>query len=593
MAEPILGCKFFRALPLLLLIGFCSCLPVQAEEPVRIIVNGLEDELLENTEAMLTPPPGIVQLDGSVNQLLLERFEQQVPQLVDEALQPFGFYESRTQVSVRQVSPGIFEMIVSVEPGAPVRVTDVRVAVEGPGGREAQLDSLARRFPLQKGDILRHDIYERAKAELQNRSLDLGYLDTDFATRVIRVYRESREAEIDLVLSTGEKYFFNGINIANPPSYPERFIRRYLAFRPGDPFSFAKIGETQVNLRNSERFTDIIIVADREKADNHHIPVDISLSALPSKRLRVGAGYETDTGPRFSLRYQDLNVAERGHEFQSELDFAELVQGIGARYIVPSYRNYQSFTSFRASLRREDVDPYDAYVGMFEIERERNLGRGRTGGVFVRFLYEESEVAGERTRAYLTLPGIRYLVQRYDNFIRPRRGYRFSGEIRGTSTFLGSDQTFVQLLSDGSYLRRISTNFTLITRGQLAFTAQRESIRDLPATLRFFAGGDRSVRGYAFRSLGPENEDGDVIGGKHLAVGSVELERAIGESIGIAAFYDVGNSFNNFDEINLFQGAGIGIRYYSPVGPIKLDIARPLDRSAPVVRIHLTVGIGI
>lgn len=572
-----------------LFLGPC---PVLAQETVEIKVEGLEDEPRDNVEAILRLPPGIVQPNGTVSLPLLELFEQDAPERVRQALEPFGFYESRTETDLRKVSEDKYVLVVHVDEGKPVLVENVRVDIEGPGGQEEALTRLVRRFPLRKGDVLRQDRYEKAKSEIQSRAVELGYLEADFTTHLINVNLAEKKADIGLSLSTGNRYFFNGITFSGTSSYPYRFIRRYIAFKPGEPFSYPKLGETQANLRNSERFRDIIVNSDRNKAEDYRVPVDINLTDAPSKRLRTGAGYQTDIGPRFSLLYQDLNILNRGHEFDAELSMAALMQGMGARYVVPSSKSALSYTVFKLNLQREDVTTYTTNLGVFEINRERNMAPGRTVGVFLRLLYEDSDIGGERSRAYLTLPGVRFVAQHYNNPIRPRRGYSFSGELRGTSELLASNQTFIQFVSQGSYLRRISRNFSLHTRAQIGLTVQKESIDDLPASLRFFAGGDRSVRGYAYQSLGPKDDQGEVIGGKNLVAASVELERAIGEDWGISAFYDAGNSFNDISQITLFQGVGLGVRYYTKVGPIKFDFAHPLDKGSPIVRVHLSFGIG-
>ena len=581
------GLCFFTPQP------FLHPLPAQAADTVHIKIEGLEGKPRENVEAILRSPPGIVQPDGTVNLPLLRHFQQDVPERVREALEPFGYYESKTETDLRKVSEDSYRLSVRVMPGEPVLVNSVQVGIEGPGRQEAALARLVRRFPLHTGDILQQESYEKAKGEIQGRAVDLGYLDADFITHQIRVNPAEKKADIELILATGGRYFFGGIGFSGTNSYPNRFLKRYLAFKPGEPFSYPKLGETQVNLRNSERFTDIFVTADRKAAQNYQVPVDIKLTDAPSKRLRIGAGYQTDTGPRFSLLYEDLNVLNRGHEFETELTVSEVIQGVASLYTIPSSKSHLSYTVLKFNLQREDVPAYTTSLSMFEIDRERNVGPGRMFGVFVRFLYEDSDVAGETTRSYLTLPGVKYSVQRYNNPIRPTRGYGFSGELRGTTEFLASNQTFIQAVSQGHYVRRISRSFSLHARAQVGLTARKESIDDVPASLRFFAGGDRSVRGYAYQSLGPKDEQGEVVGGKNLLVGSLEVERAIGEDWGIAAFYDAGNAFNYLTQMRLFQGVGLGARYYTKVGPIKLDVAHPIDKGSPVVRVHLSFGIGL
>ncbi len=563
-----------------------------AADTLEIKIEGLEGKPRENVEAILRSPHGIIRPDGTINLPLVRYFEKDVPGRVREALEPFGYYESKTETNLRKVTEDSYELGVLVRPGEPVLVTSVHVDVEGPGKEEVALARVVRRFPLGVGDILQHELYERAKDEIQSRAVGLGYLEAEFTAHQIRVNPEEKKADIELILATGNRYFFNGITFSGTNSYPHRFLKRYLAFKPGEPFSYPKLGETQANLRNSERFSDILVSADRTGAKDYRVPVDIKLTDAPSKRLRIGAGYQTDTGPRFSLLYQDLNVLKRGHAFDTELNVSEVFQGVASRYIIPSSRSYLSYTALKVNFQREDVSAYTTSLGMFEIDRERRVGPGRRAGVFLRFLYEDSDIGGERIRSYLTLPGVKFAAEHYNNPIRPTRGYGFSGELRGTAEFLGSDQTFIQVISQGHYVRRISKSFTVHTRAQIGLSVQKESINDMPATLRFFAGGDRSVRGYSYKSLGPKDDEGDVIGGKNLFVGSLELERAIGESLGIAAFYDAGNAFNYLTQMRLFQGVGLGVRYYTLVGPIKLDLAHPIDKGSPVVRVHLSFGIG-
>ena len=187
------------------------------------------------------------------------------------------------------------------------------------------------------------------------------------------------------------------------------------------------------------------------------------------------------------------------------------------------------------------------------------------------------------------MPGVRFSRRQYDDLIRPTRGYRFALETRGAAQALGSNTNFLQVLLNGDMLIPLPLRFLLFLRAQ-AGTTWSGPIEDLPPSVRFFAGGDESVRGYAYQSLGPKDVFGNVIGGKHLLVGSIELEKAISKLFGIAGFYDVGNAFNSINNMDLQQGAGMGIRIYTPVGTIRFDLARQVDVEDPKFRIHFTVG---
>ncbi|MCD4689804.1 MAG: BamA/TamA family outer membrane protein [Desulfuromonadaceae bacterium] len=208
-------------------------------------------------------------------------------------------------------------------------------------------------------------------------------------------------------------------------------------------------------------------------------------------------------------------------------------------------------------------------------------------------LFQEKYTVGDVTdSARMIVPGVRYSRRRYRDLVRPRKGHQYSLEVRGAHQWLGSDTGLLQVLAAGNLLQPLPGRLTLFTRVEGAFTAQNEPFADIPASLRFFAGGDQGVRGYAYQSLGPADDEGEVIGGKHQLVGSIELERAVGEKWGVALFYDIGNAFNDFTSMDLHQGAGLGIRRYTPVGPVHVDLARQFGVADPGVRVHFSIGFG-
>ena len=230
-----------------------------------------------------------------------------------------------------------------------------------------------------------------------------------------------------------------------------------------------------------------------------------------------------------------------------------------------------------------------------KIEAEQVYGFGKTGTVsaFIQARKENSDAGDQSTNTFLLMPGGRLSDQRYDNVIRPRKGFQYQAELRATHQSLGSSTGFIQILASGDWIIPLLWDLSLTTRARVGATWQNDPVEDLPVSVRFFAGGDRSIRGYAYQSLGPKDSSGNVVGGRNLLTGTVELERHIGRDWGIAAFYDAGNAFNNLSDISAAQGAGLGVRYYSPIGPIKVDVARQLNVVQPDIRVHLTIGVGL
>jgi translocation and assembly module TamA len=580
----------FRYLPVLALLFHLGLQPAWAAETLEIQILGVEGSLRENVQAALAPPAGLAR-DGMVDVLWLEHFQRSIPARTRAALQPFGYYQAQVQVERELTPQGIHRLLVRGDPGPPVRIARVHVAIEGDSDNE-QLRQLVDEFPLSPGDVLRHDLYEEAKGRLEARATDLGYLDAEYRTHEIRVWRTEQRAEIELVLDTGQRYLFGAVALQGADDYPERFLRRYLAFAAGDVFSFERLGQTQLNFLDSDRFRQVTIHPRRELAANHQVPVDIELEPRRPKRLRPGIGYGTDTGGRFSLRYRDVNVWKLGHELAAELTAAEFRQALGASYTIPSYRNIKSHTVLRAGLDREDLDIYETRTVFLELERVRAFARGRTGSAFLRLSQTDFTIGEVDDRTRMVMPGVRFSRRQYRDTVRPQEGYRYALEVRGTSRTLGADTGLVQVITAANALLDLPAGFSLFSRVQANTTLQGDPLEEVPPELRFFAGGDQSIRGYAYQSVGPQNELGQVIGGRHLLVGSVELERALGVNWGVALFYDAGNAFNNFPEFVWRQGAGLGVRRYTLVGPIKIDIARQIGLADPSYRLHLSVGFG-
>ena len=574
-----------------LVLVLCAPLTVVAADPVRIEVDGVEGEAENNVRLALALPYGMVR-KGKVDRLWLERFAQQAREKARVALEPYGYYNAQVAVTVREPEPGDYRLAVNIIPGEPVRITEVEVTLQGAGADDKELRRLQRAFPLERGDVLLQPLYEQAKGELKSHATELGYLDADFPRREIRIAPGAATARILLTFDTGPRYYFNGVTIEGADEYPDDFLKRYLAFRQGDVFSFAKLAETQMNLTNSERFKEVVVTPEQEKATEQHVPVLVRLTSVPRHTVRTGVGYGTDTGPRFSVRYRDLNLFEEGHDLDMSLYIAQRLQGYAARYVRPSKKDMKSNTSVQLNLQREDITTYQStYLGL-ELARNRSLGKGELGTAYVRFQQENFTIGEDSSGSTLILPGFRFTKERFDNLVRPSRGYRYMLDLRGTHPILLSDSALVQFIAEGNHLLPLPWRLSLQSRAKFGATLLNDPLAEIPPSIRFFAGGDQSVRGYGYQRLGPRNEEGDVVGGKQLLFGSLELERALYEDWGVSLFYDVGNAFNDFNDkaLSLFHSVGFGIHYYTVVGGLNLYFAKPLDESGENFRIHFTVG---
>jgi len=559
-------------------------LPAPPGGAVQVTVTGLAGPLRDQVRKALALPRGMAG-PGAVDRGWVDRFAGQVEVKVKLALEPFGYY--RPVIQVTRSGPAGGHLQVQVAAGEPVRIGHRRVEVTGAGASDPTLAALVAGFPLKPGEPLVHPEYEAARSGLKSRAEGLGYLDADFTRHEIVVDPATQTARLDLVLATGELYRFKEARILGAPDYPAPFLRRYVAFQPGDPFTRARLGLTQVQLAGSERFKEVILTPEPAGGG---VTLRVDLKQGPRRSLRTGVGYGTDTGPRFSVRYRDLDMLNRGHELTPSLYVSRRLQGLSSTYTVPMGSGLQDTATLQAILQKEELADLVTRLASVEVARNHSLGPGTLATAYVRFLQEAYTSVGLYHRTRLVLPGVRYTRDRLDDPRLPARGLRIALEARGTDRALGSDTRMVQLLGAVSHLQPLPARLSLQSRLRVGATFSAEPVDALPPTLRFFAGGDQSVRGYAYQSLGLRDAAGKVVGGKQLLATSLELERALPRNWGVSIFHDAGNAFASFKGVRLHQGAGVGLHYRSPVGSLNLSLARRIRDEAPGWRIHFSVG---
>ena len=561
-----------------------------ATEPVDVRVLGLEGEPLKNVNSALALPQGVVK-EGAVDRLWLDYFTRQAESKVRSALEPFGYYGSHVTTELEDKKEGgYYTLLVTVTAGEATRLAEVVVTILGAGAAEPLLLEKIAAFPLRTGDQLLHESYEQSKSQLLAASRELGYLDAHFSTNEIRVDPKTASARIHLVLATGPRYLFGTTTITGATYYPDELLRRYISFSAGEPFSFKAVGKTQFNFASSPYFKSVTVVPDKEAATAQQVPVVITVQPAPRRILRPGIGYGTDTGARASVGFKHLSLFAPGNTFNSEIAVAERLQGIGSAYSIPSSQNIDTFSTIQLNLQREVINDTVSKLAFLEPSRTTGFGENSFGTVYMRLMYEEYSVGLEDNSSSMLLPGLRFSQHGYDDLIKPTKGWHYSLETRGAYQGIISDATFIQFIAESGVIIPLPWRLTLNSRVKGATTLINDPFSDVPSSLRFFAGGDNSVRGYAYKSLGPRDTTGDVVGGKHQLQGSIELQRAIFAKWTVSLFYDAGNAFNDTSSIKLHQGAGFGLHYLTAIGAINLSLARQISVPDPHFRIHFTIG---
>lgn len=571
-----------RTLFLVLFVLLSLPLPLAAAVSLDVQVKGVKDAVYDNVLRRLKI---YLHRDSSrLTEFEIRRLHHKAKADIEAALAPFGYYSPAIEGSLEKKGE-VWHALYVIVPGKPVLVEKILVMTEGPG--QAEFAEITERFPLKTGAVLDQGLYEKGKKQFIRSALKKGYLNARFSRHELRIDRSRNTAEIRLVLDTGPLFLFGQTTSEQKIIKPE-LLARYLPYKVGDPWSPAKVQELQKVLYRTDFFKSVSVKGDVEQAGDLQIPVTVDLETPEHlNRYGFGLGYATDTGARGRLEWRNRLLNTLGHKAQGALQIAERENSFTFRYDMPrgnpQFDSYMLSSSYHdqswddtqtrllvAGVALEHDGPVFHYGGSLELRDET---------------YDVGVTSGDST---LVMPGANLSLIWADNLLHTRNGLQVGVNLSSAAESAGSDATFLQATGNGKLIFTPFDPWRLIGRGTLGATLV-DSIDDLPPSLRFYAGGDQSIRGYGYKELGTRDASGTVVGGRYLVVGSVELERLINEQWSLATFFDVGNAMDDVT-IDFEQGAGMGVRFRLPFGQVRMDLASAISEEDYPVRLHLSVG---
>lgn len=590
----------------------CVLIHPAIADTVNVRINGVDDPLLDNVRKSLSVA-GAHEKPWSAGQI--RRLYRLAPNEIKNALAPYGYYNPviKTDLVEPTGDEKTWQASFSVEPGPATTVTEVNLAVDGPGDELPDIQEALKNTRLAADKRLVHADYTATKTALYNAAYNAGYLDVRFSQSAIRVNPADNTARIDLVMDTGERYYFGDVTFEQDVLNDD-LAQRFVPFSAGQPFNAENLVDLQLILGDTDYFNEIEITAPRDQADREtaikdwlfdilyppedplisvgRLQIPITVKAEPSKpqSYTLSAGYGTDTGPRVGAGVKFRHLNKRGHQFSTDLRLSTVKQSLQSSYDIPIENVAEDKLSFTAKVSNEEFGDISSFVYGVGAVRDTgwSLGRKRAYINLDREIYDLGDGAGDRT-ATLLYPGYTITLQKADDLLDTRKGVSASFDIHGGSETLASSTDFVQAKVTGNAVLPLTERSRLLLRSEFGATEVKD-FEDLPPSQRFFTGGDRTVRGYSYQSISPVNDDNEDIGGRYLAVGSIETDYRVYKQFGVAAFFDAGDVANEIGGFDFKRGVGVGFRYASPVGMIRLDLAHPLDDPNNSFRIHFSLG---
>jgi len=577
------------ALSLLTGILLAGAGAARAAERVRIEIEGIDGDLKRNVLASLSLEEA--RKDKDLDEERIRRLHAKAEEEIDTALEPFGYYRPDVQATLTQ-DDKTWVARYEIDSGPPLKVTALDVKVEGAGADDPWFQRDVREFPLVQGETLFHPEYEAGKQRFVDDAAKNGYLDADFQVSEMRVDLDAYTADVVLHFATGPRYRFGPVTFNQDFLDPD-LLRGYVTFEQGETLDLDEILEMQRALSDSPYFQRVEVLPRRDLAQGDEVPIEVNLTPSKHQRWNAGAGYGTDTGPRGTVALELRRINRKGHRGQVEVRGSQIEKSFQSQYQIPGAYPRTDVLTFSLGYSDLHTDTSDSQRSLVGVGLTQARGQWREA-LALNLQREDFEVGLDEGRSELLTPQATWTRVRADDRISTGHGDRVEFTVRGADESVLSNASFLQAAAQGKLIHSFANKFRFITRLQVGHT-ETSQLRELPPTIRFFAGGDQSVRGWGYQELGPLDEAGNVIGGEDLLTGSVELEYRFLEEFlhlkkwGVAVFYDTGNAMHSFSG-SLEEGAGVGLRWVSPIGPIRADAAWALTEPGTPIRFHLTVG---
>lgn len=515
----------------------------------------------------------------------IRRLYRRAPNQIALALEPFGYYQPIITPTLG-LEKGKYLANFEVDLGVPTTIKSVNFRLEGPAELDATVNKAWKKLAIKPGDQLDHASYEEAKSEVQHVLLQRGYLDAELVDHRVEVSRADASADVFLSWNSGVRYALGETKFSGGQFSPE-FLARYVGYDPGDLYTQTRLLNLQRRLVEADYFSVVEVYPDTDAAKDGTVGINVEL--VPAKRsiYSYGVSFGTDSGAGIKGALERRWLNDYGHKFRSGAEISQRLKTLAANYEVPVADKNRTTFGLNLAYRDEETSTSRSKLSKIGLARTRDW-KGWVQTVSLQWLNGDFVIGGDLGSSTLLYPELILYKREADDLVYPREGYSATVNARAGVEGLLSDTSFANASIDARYIHALSDKQRILTRGIFG-ALYAQDFDAMPPELRFFAGGDRSIRGYNYQELGPLNAAGKVRGGKYLAVLSGEYEYSLNETWAVAGFVDVGNAFDA-GNADVKQTVGTGLRWRSPVGIVRVDFAFALDEENSPLKLHLVIG---
>lgn len=519
-------------------------------------------------------------------------YSREIIEKIQQASHAYGYYHTKVELEYpKKEDEKDLQIKVKVDLGKPLFVRNCDISVIGDGAEYQSFSKIIKSSGIRSYSILDHGKYKKLKEDLKTRALELGLFDAKFSICRIIVYEEQNAADIEILFDTGSRYMFGSLEANDETKELMKPSSPLFKLYEGTNFSSKAVNDYISAMSQTNYYRSIDIRPLAEKKQNNKVPVYIDLQRQTNNLFRVGAGYSTDENFRGILGWDKPLINEKGHSFSSFIRASSVKIDAQAVYKIP--RTDPNLDYYYIKLAQTHTDYNDTLSDLSHASI--HYVAKKTGSIirdyYLSAEYEDYKQGIDKDYVVSVMPGILLSKRSSTGGLVPKTGYsisldtKFSSKIVSDYNFVHSELNIKGVFSLFESRNRILYRFT--QGGNFGSDAIKA-----PASLRFFAGGDQNLRGFSYKSQS-NREAGLLSGSRYITSGSVEYNFPIPfENMLGAVFLDSAVYTNDYKEIKPLYGPGIGLRYTTSYGVLKVDVAYGIDnhRKENNLKLHLTFG---
>ncbi|MDK1287536.1 autotransporter assembly complex protein TamA [Pseudoalteromonas umbrosa] len=514
------------------------------------------------------------------------RQEKAIRADIHSALQAVGYYEFNSDISF---SEQVQTLSVDIVLSTAFHWQDINVQILGAGSKDLVLSKLLNALPIKRGENIRHDAYSATKSKIESALLERGYFDFTWQQSALEINRAQKHGAVKLIIDSGPRYKFGELQLSGF-SKAAYFISELAPFEQGDHYDAKQLSELSISLNETPYFANVTVYPLLKERYAGQVPIRVDVTDKPANSFEVGGGYSTELGAKFRFKWKRPWVNQMGHSFETDLNVSERKQDVTSAYTIPAGDPNDDLWRVLGGYQLQDDLTEGVKVTAWNVQLQRQwvLDSGWVRTAFLKREHEKSEQTGLTLDTEMLLPGVSYARKMSKGGMTPYWGNEQLITIEAAHEDVISSTSLTKIHWKQAWLRTYKARHLFLLKGELGAVVAKDFDKT-PLNLRFFAGGDQSIRGFAFQSISPKGEQGELLGAKYLVTASTEYNYEFLPNWRAAIFIDGGTATNDFEE-KWSVGAGFGFRYITPFGPIRVDHAWGLSKPSRSTRLSVVIG---